>query len=255
MALLKTEIRSSVLNMDTHINVILPHDITKSGSPAKVLYLLHGLSDDCSKWTRYTALERKIHGKNLAVIMPEVQRSFYTDMCYGLNYFQYVAYELPELCKNMFNISEKPEDTFIAGLSMGGYGALKTAFTRPDVFSKVASFSGAVAFRKALEEDNNTHGIYNAERIKELVGICGQDIKFNDEQDPFFLAKKVLDENKNPDVLLTCGTEDFLYQSNIEFKNYLKEIGYPAKFLEWEGSHGWKFWDESLDHLLEFLGV
>ncbi len=253
MALLKTEIHSNVLNMDTHITVILPHDITKSNAPAKVLYLLHGLSDDCSKWSRYTALERKVHGKNLAVIMPEVQRSFYADMCYGLNYFQYVAYELPELCKNMFNISDKREDTFVAGLSMGGYGAMKIAFTRPEAFSKVASFSGAVAFKKTL--DKGADSIYSAERVKELIGICGDDMKFTDLEDPFFLAKKVLDESVNPDVLLTCGTEDFLYQDNIEFKDYLKAIGYPAKFLEWKGEHSWKFWDESLDHLIEFLGV
>ena len=120
MAFLSTDIYSSVLNMDTHINVILPHDKTATDEPAKVLYLLHGLSDDCSKWTRFTAIERKISGKNLAVVMPEVQRSFYTDMRYGLNYFSFVAYELPKLCQKMFNVSNKREDNFIAGLSMGG---------------------------------------------------------------------------------------------------------------------------------------
>ena len=253
MALLRCEIRSNVLNMNTHINVILPHDTTKSNVPAKVLYLLHGLSDDCSKWTRYTALERKIDSKNLAVVMPEVQRSFYADMHYGLNYFQYVAYELPELCKNMFNISDMREDTFIAGLSMGGYGALKTALTRTDFFSKVASFSGAVAFKKTL--DGGVNNIYGPERIKELIGICGQDAKLTEEDDPFFLAEKVLNEENVPDILLTCGTQDFLYNDNVKFKNHLEEIGYPAKFLQWEGNHNWKFWDESLDYLLEFLGV
>ncbi len=253
MSFINMDFYSSTLEMSCHCNVILPNDIINSGEPAKVLYLLHGLSDDCSKWSRYTALERKVHGKNLAVIMPEVQRSFYTDMRFGINYFQYVAYELPELCKNMFNISDKREDTFVAGLSMGGYGALKTAFKRPDVFSKAASFSGAVAFKRTL--DKCVDNIYSADRIKELIGICGNDLKFTDLEDPFFLAKKTLDEGNTPDVLLTCGTEDFLYQDNIEFKNYLEEIGYPAKFLEWEGDHNWKFWDESLDHLLKFLGV
>ena len=140
MAFLSVDIYSSVLNMDTHVNVILPQDKTSSKEPAKVLYLLHGLSDDCSKWTRFTAIERKINGRNLAVVMPEVQRSFYTDMKYGLNYFTYIAYELPKLCQAMFNVSDKREDNFVAGLSMGGYGALKTALTRTDLFSKVASF-------------------------------------------------------------------------------------------------------------------
>ena len=254
MAFLSTDIYSSVLNMDTHINVILPHDKTATDEPVKVLYLLHGLSDDCSKWTRFTAIERKISGKNLAVVMPEVQRSFYTDMRYGLNYFSFVAYELPKLCQKMFNVSNKREDNFIAGLSMGGYGALKTAFTRTDLFSKVASFSGAVAFKRTLEE-KATSGIYNEERIKELVGICGQELMFTDAEDPFFLAKKVLDEKSAPELLITCGTEDFLYQDNLGFKAYLEEIGYDFNFLEWKGNHNWKFWDESLDHLIDFMGV
>ena len=253
MAFLSTDIYSNALRMDTHINVILPQDRTCSDEPAKVLFLLHGLSDDCSKWTRFTAIERKISGKNLAVVMPEVQRSFYTDMRYGLNYFTYIAYELPKLCKALFNLSDKREDNFIAGLSMGGYGALKTAFTRPDAFSKVASFSGAVAFRRTLE--SGVEGIYSADRIKELVGICGEEMKFTDVEDPFCLAKKVLSENNAPELLITCGTEDFLYQDNLKFKAYLEEIGYDFTFLDWAGVHCWEFWDESLDRLIEFLGV
>ena len=253
MAFLSTDIYSNVLCMDTHINVILPQDRICSDEPAKVLYLLHGLSDDCSKWSRFTAIERKVSGKNLAVVMPEVQRSFYADMRYGLNYFSYIAYELPKLCNAMFNLSDKREDNFIAGLSMGGYGALKTAFTRTDLFSKAASFSGAVAFKKAL--DVGSDSIYSADRVKELVAICGEEKKFTDEEDPFYLAKKVVCEGCAPEVLITCGTEDFLYQDNLRFKAHLEEIGYDFTFLEWAGNHSWQFWDESLDRLIEFLGV
>ena len=254
MAFISADIYSSALRMDTHINVILPHDKISAEEPAKVLYLLHGLSDDSSKWTRFTALERKISGKNLAVVMPEVQRSFYADMRYGLNYFSFVAYELPKLCQAMFNLSDKREDNFIAGLSMGGYGALKTAFTRTDLFSKAASFSGAVAFKKNIDEKVPST-IYSQERVKELVGIFGEDFAMNDADDPFFLAKKALDGKCAPELLITCGTEDFLYQDNLKFKGHLEEIGYDFKFLEWEGNHNWKFWDESLDHLIEFIGA
>lgn len=254
MAFLSTDIHSSVLNMDTHIKVILPHDKVSANEPAKVLYLLHGLSDDCSKWSRFTAIERKVAGKNIAVVMPEVQRSFYTDMRYGLNYFSYIAYELPKLCQKMFNISDRREDNFIAGLSMGGYGALKTALTRTDLFSKAASFSGAVAFKKSLDE-KVTSNIYSQERIKELIGICSEELVLTDAEDTFFLSKKAVSEGSAPDILLTCGTSDFLYQDNLRFKSYLEEIGYNFTFLEWEGSHNWAFWDESLDRLIEFLGV
>ena len=131
---------------------------------------------------------------------------------------------------------------------------MKTAFTRTDLFSKVASFSGAVAFKRTLDE-KATSGIYNAERMKELVGILGEELVMNDDHDPFFLAKKVLDNKCAPELLIPCGTEDFLYQDNLTFKRYLEEIGYDFKFLEWEGAHNWKFWDESLDHLIDFMGV
>ena len=154
----------------------------------------------------------------------------------------------------MFNVSDRRDDNFIAGLSMGGYGALKTALTRTDLFSKVASFSGAVNFKNTLDK-KTLSTIYSQERIKELVGIFGEEFILNDADDPFFLAKKALDSGNCPDVLLTCGTEDFLYEDNMNFKKYLEDIGYNFTFLEWAGAHNWKFWDESLDHLLEFLGV
>lgn len=245
---------SQTLEMSTHCNVILPHDITKSDKPAKVLYLLHGLSDDCSKWTRFTNLERLVNGKHIAVVMPEVHRSFYTDMRYGIKYFQYIAFELPDICRRMMNISAKREDTYIAGLSMGGYGALKTALTRPDVFSKVASFSGVTNFKRDLEDQN---GRYRKDDniIKQFIAIAGKELKLTDDEDTWVLAERALKSENPPEILLTCGTEDYLYQSNVEFKNHLDKIGYDAKFIEWQGCHGWKFWEESLPHLLEFLEV
>ena len=148
MAFLHCEIFSNTLDMATAVNVILPNE----GDPdeAPVLMLLHGLSDNASGWSRYTAVEQYAREIGIAVIMPEVQRSFYTDMVCGLPYFTYISSELPAQCRRMFGLSGRRERNYIAGLSMGGYGALKCALTFPDYYIGCGSFSGVADFRRRI---------------------------------------------------------------------------------------------------------
>ena len=123
MAFLNCEVFSKTLNMATALRVILP-DEGELGA-ANTVYLLHGLSDNSSGWTRYTAVEQYARERGLAVVMPEVQRSFYADMAAGLDYFGYVAVELPAMCERMFGLPHERTKRYVMGLSMGGYGALK----------------------------------------------------------------------------------------------------------------------------------
>ena len=120
MAFFKGEVHSSALDMDTGINVIMPQDFERASVAAKdparkvtgrckVLYLLHGLTDGCGAWSRFTSIERYARERGIAVVMPEVQHSFYTDMKYGMKYFTYVAQELPSLMASMFQISTARE--------------------------------------------------------------------------------------------------------------------------------------------------
>ena len=140
MAFFHCEIASESLRMATAVDVILPDK--GELSEVKTLYLLHGLTDDCTGWTRYTAVERYARERGLAVVLPEVQRSFYTDMAYGLPYFTYVSEELPAVCRRMFGLGAARDQNYIFGLSMGGYGAMKCALTYPDRYAGAASFSG-----------------------------------------------------------------------------------------------------------------
>ena len=94
MALLHCELDSKSVRMPTSVMAILPHDVISTSQSPKVLYLLHGCSHNYSVWSRYTSLERYCLPYNLAVIMPEVNRSFYTDMAYGPEYFTYITEEL-----------------------------------------------------------------------------------------------------------------------------------------------------------------
>ena len=114
--------------MTSSVNVVLPQNTSgqiglkgvaaDDGCP--VLYLLHGMSDDHSTWIRRTSVERYATQYGLALVMPNAHRSYYTDMACGLKYWTYVSEELPRLMHTFFKISDRREDTFVAGLSMGG---------------------------------------------------------------------------------------------------------------------------------------
>ena len=245
MAYFRGDIKSKELQMDTTIHVIIPEDLEGKGrNNLKVLYLFHGQSDNASAWIRNTRLEYYARKYNIAIVLPEVQRSFYTNMEFGLNYFSYVSEELPKICNNLFHFSGKRENTFVAGLSMGGYGSLKCALSRPDVFSKCGAFSSAIDMNRRFETNDSNYA-------KELKGVFGDEIKPQD--DLFKLAEKLLTEKNEifPKLFITCGTKDFLYEENIMFKKFLKSKKIDFKYVEWEGFHEWGFWDESIKLMLE----
>ena len=149
MALLHMTIASDALMQNVDVDVILHEDtpglIGMDGKAKKTnptLYLLHGLSDDHTIWQRSTSIERYVADLNLAVVMPSIDLSWYTDMYYGPKYWTFMTEELPRICRSFFpRMSVKREDTFVAGLSMGGYGALKCALRAPKVFSWAAGLS------------------------------------------------------------------------------------------------------------------
>jgi len=138
MALLTCDFFSDALQVGTSMTVVLPQQteeqigVTGGGSdgPPPLLYLLHGLSDDHSAWHRYTAIARYAEKAGLAVVMPAVHRSFYTNEAHGHRYWDFVSEELPAVVHEFLRVTDRPEETFVAGLSMGGYGALKLALTR-----------------------------------------------------------------------------------------------------------------------------
>ena len=239
MAFLHCEIFSNTLDMATAVKVILPNEGDLGQAP--VLMLLHGLSDNSSGWSRYTAVEQYAREIGLAVIMPEVQRSFYTDMAHGLPYFSYISTELPGICRRMFGLSNSRGLNYIAGLSMGGYGALKCAFTFPDRYIGCGSFSGVADFRKRVR---------NADGNKEFDAILGEEHTVSDSQDLFSLAEKVQDP---PRIYLSCGEQDHLWPDNAAFEKHLTALGIPHRFDHRDGDHNWRFWDRSLQDCLAYF--
>lgn len=247
MAFLTLHFRSNALELNTTVNVILPQDIKKD-EKLKVLYLLHGYIGDHTDWMRYTSIERYAWNYRLAIVMPAVNNSYYTDTVSGLNYFTYVAKELPEFITSLLPVSAKREDNYVAGLSMGGYGALKIALTYPERYSKAASLSGALdidEIRKlANQEPRNVW--FNA--------VFGYKPSQNTPSDLKYLIDLHLQHQVMiPDLFIACGTEDFLYNDNKNFKNYLDQKDVKHVYYESTGAHDWAFWDEYIRKVLAWL--
>lgn len=251
MALFTGNLRSSALDMETQVQVMLPQDITGAARPKKTVFLLHGIRQNASSWIRKSNVERYATEHNFALVIPEVQRSFYADMKYGLPYFTYITEELPRLASVLFGLPTDRESLCVAGLSMGGYGAMKCALGRPDVFSAGASLSGAVDIRRVMELQRERQ----PERLPEMYAICGMEGEVSEGDDLFFLADQAaaLPPEKRPSLFACCGSEDFLIAHNRRFDQKLKSLPLLYQYKEWPGVHNWRFWDPAIELALNFF--
>ncbi len=257
MALLHVDFSSSALGMCVQMDVILPQrptgmiGISEQAKEGKypTLYLLHGMSDDHTIWQRRTSIERYAADKGIAVVMPCVHLSWYTDMYHGSKYWTYVSEELPAICRQFFpNMSDQREDTWAAGLSMGGYGAMKLGLRASDTFSKVVSFSGGLDVVDIVERNMIT----GREYWENVFGPAEQ-VK-GSENDLFACAERLKASGKAlPEIYMWCGTEDFLYDQNIRMRDHLNALGYSLTYHETPGDHQWKYWDEHIQPALDWL--
>lgn len=239
--------RSDALNKNVSVNIILPVDVK---TPYKTLYLLHGLGGDHSSWMRETAIERYAKEYNVAVVMPNVDRSWYTDTAYGMNYFSYVAKELPKVCQAYFkNMSDKREDNFIIGLSMGGYGAVKIALLCPETFGGCAALSATldIIIRDPLHPLNYKKGIFGFD-IENYEDIRGTD------HDLFSLVKrKIAEGSPMPKLYLWCGDSDQNFDPYNRYHALLNEFNIDHVYEHSEGDHSWKWWDLHVQDAMKYL--
>ncbi len=244
MPLLRCDFASSALRMETSVCVTLPVD--KPLAEAPVVYLLHGLTDNCTGWQRYTQAELFARQYGAVLIMPEVQRGFYTDMAEGLAYFTYIHEELPRLCEQYFRIENRPEHTYVMGLSMGGYGAMKCAFTTPERYAGCAAFSSVADVRAAMQADAlrmNDH-----KEIRAIFGAQG----VGEADDLFALAQRCAAAKTMPRLFLACGGEDTLFPMNAKLRGALQAQDWPLEWRTWPGVHSWEFWNEALRQALAY---
>jgi S-formylglutathione hydrolase FrmB len=253
MALIHCNFVSDVLGLSTSMDVILPQapGVKTARAPARrslpTLYLLGGLSDDHTIWQRRTSIERYVEGRDLAVVMPSGGRSFYTDAVHGRRYWTFFSEELPAIARSLFPLSAARKDTFVAGLSMGGYGAFRLALRCPDRFAAAASLSGALD----LADHASAEGDWRAE-LEDLFGDLGAIA--GSDNDLLHLAKRIArSRGPKPRLYQWCGTEDFLYAGNVRFRDHARRVGLNLTFEESPGSHEWSYWDRQIQRVLEWL--
>jgi putative tributyrin esterase len=248
---------SETLGLLSSMYVLLPQrtlaDAQSKRTPKyRTLYLLHGHSDDHTAWQRYASIERYAEGLNLAVVMPAVHLSFYNDMAHGGRYWQFISEEVPALVRDIFPLSSKREDNFVAGLSMGGYGAFKLALTHPDRFVAAASLSGAVDLSEVVrvkKEDPE-----NKAWIEEMRTVFGDLSKVTgSKHDLFVLAKKVAKGSIKPRLYQCCGTEDDLYPDNVRFQEAVRKLPLDLTYEEGPGEHNWAYWDTMIQRVLGWM--
>jgi S-formylglutathione hydrolase FrmB len=251
MALLRCDFFSDVLGLSTSMTVILPQSTSgqigmagneRSGD-APVLYLLHGLSDDDTTWLRRTSIERYVAPLGLAVVMPQVHRSFYTDEVHGNRYWTFLTEELPELVHGFFRLSRRREDTFVAGLSMGGYGAMKWALRHPDRFAAAATLSGAL-------DVADLHR-FSEQRSELMSRIFGPAVAGTDNDLLAVLDR--LDPADAPALSVCCGTGDVLIEHNRKFVDTLRDKHFAVTSDFGPGEHEWGYWDARIRDVLAWL--
>ena len=255
MALIQVNYVSGALERTVPLQVILPVD--KFGPDGKLpeekklktLYLLHGYLGNYTDWVSGTRIQRWAEERNLAVVMPSGDNAFYVDRpVTGNRYGAFIGQELVEITRRMFPLSHRREDTFIGGLSMGGFGAMRNGLKYHDTFGAIISFSGVLEMLKDTAiKPRRADLLY-------LEGLFG-DLENASHSDcnPIWLAKALAGKENLPSIYIACGTEDPLLPHSRNFRDLLKENGFQVTYTEGPGGHDWDFWDTYIKKALEWL--
>lgn len=220
-------------------------DYGRQGKTYPVLYLLHGSYGDCMDWSRLTGVERYAQENGVALIMPSAENSQYLDMERGESYLTYIAKELPEFMEKIFPLSHKREENYIAGLSMGGYGAFRCALEYPERFGYAASLSG-VLDQSVFEKTSEPHLQKMPLNYRAAVGNPAAP-----EHDLVRILKERIAEGRDiPELYMCCGTEDFIIPANEKFYEAAKEENIKLIYERFPGVHDWDFWDEHIRDVL-----
>jgi len=235
---------SNVLQKHVGAHVILP----ECGEPPfPTYYLLHGLSDDYTGWTRRTRLESYARDLPLIIVMPDGFRGFYTDNAEGPAYTWYIAGELVAFVERNFQVKRTRDARCIGGLSMGGYGALRVALSHPDRYASANSHSGALLY-----------GARNAVRSPSPLTPAEQRHIFGptpagSDHDLLALAERAkASGGALPELLLDCGTDDHLLADSRAVHKALTRLGIAHEYREFPGAHDWDYWDVHVRDALAF---
>ena len=265
MALLEFNFESEYLNGNTNVSIIVP-DKKRGISPAefygsdqkyKVLWLLHGTFGDHSDWLRKSNIELYACEKDLIVVMPSGLNANYANwesFSIGYNMYDYLVKELMPFVYGWLPASDKREDNFIAGLSMGGRGSLLYASNFPELFAGCAVLSAAAAPLDNLGKDETNHIAYrNLIRAKHVGGV---EVFKNSYENIWRNIDEKAASGVLPRFYVAVGSDDRGAENCRRFAKHLEELGLESKFTEIPGyAHEWRFWDITIQEALEYFGL
>lgn len=258
MALFQCSLYSETLMTNINVNVLLPipdaedyvnQDLYgyKPGARFQTLYLLHGAYGDATDWLRNTRIAQFAQRARVAVVMACAGNSFYMDMGNGSAYAQFFEGELPMLMEGTFPLAQRREDRFIAGLSMGGYGALRIALRNPQRYCAAVGLSGAYD----LEETWEALEVQREGRKAAFEELACRD---RGDWELANLAKRALQSGETlPKLMVSCGTEDFTLEMNRRLRDSLEVLGISLDYQEHPGAHNWDYWETHIQTALRWL--
>ena len=255
MAYFRIEYFSNALHRSTSFEMLVPNDyrtdipVEIPDKPMGTLFLLHGYTGKAGNWVPEELAARY----NFAIVMPTAENSFYLNgLSTGHAFQTLVGEEMVDYVRRTFGLARNRENTCIAGMSMGGFGALHTALAYPDTFGKLAGLSSALIVHGiAHMKPGEDNGLGNYEYYRECFG----DLETAERRDvnPEMLALKRKAEGKLPEIFLACGTEDFLLENNRQMHKFLLDEKIPHQYYESKGGHDMVFWNEYIVKAVQWM--
>ncbi len=239
MAFIQCSFYSKTLRIQTAVNVILPEQKKwpTDGDTFPVVWLYHGMFDNQTSWARNTSIERYAEDTGLAVVMPDAQRSYYTDMKAGGAYWKFISDELIRKARRFFPLDRRREYNFAAGVSMGGFGAFKLALNRPELVAAAGSLSGVLDIPARLKMNRG----YKDE-FRRIFG-SPEEVP-NSIDDLIRLVSQIRGDSPLPLLYQCCGTKDIFLHNNRNFHEAAIKADVPLHYEEDEGfGHQWEYWD------------
>ena len=256
MAYFRVEYYSNALRRETSFEVMIPNDPRfgapdpAEGRPLRTLFLLHGFTGKAGNYVPFGLPEKY----NFAIVMPSAENSFYLNgLSTGHAFQTLVGEELVDYVRKTFRLAMKPEDTCIAGLSMGGFGALHTGLAYPQTFSKIGAMSSALIVHEVAKmQPGGGNEVANYDFYRECFGEPSR-VEESDNNPETLIRKLKAAGQKIPEIYLTCGTEDFLIENNREMHRFLEAEGVPHEYHEAPGIHDMVFWTEHIQKIVRWM--
>ncbi len=223
-------------------------------APFKTLFLLHGISGNHADWISETRIRSWAENHGIAVVMPSGYNAFYLDQPEVHNYYgRFVGQELVEVARQMFPLSTRREDTFIGGISMGAYGALRNGLKYCETFGSIVSLSSAMIIND-FDQVISSDGLFFLSRdfLEHTFGDLSH-VRGSDKDPARLAADLVYCDRPRPRIFMTCGNQDPLAEANRMLAGRMRDTGLDVTYDEMSGGHDWDFWNAALPKALDWL--